>query len=62
MEVQDLLMAVEWFASPVFADLGKETVLNGIPLGSACRWRITELAKSDVGECGVTMLQRATAG
>jgi len=41
-------MAVEWFASPVFADLGKETVLNGIPLGSACRWRITELAKSDV--------------
>src|SRR5260370_33440843 len=36
-EVQDLLMAVEWFASPVFGDLGKETVLNGIPLGSASR-------------------------
>jgi hypothetical protein len=48
-EVQDLLMAVEWFASPVFGDLGKETVLNGIPLGSACRWRITELAKIDLG-------------
>jgi len=36
-EVQDLLMAVEWFASPVFGDLGEETVLNGIPLGSASR-------------------------
>src|SRR4029077_17882778 len=27
-----------------------------------CRWRIAELAESEVGQCGVTMLQRATAG
>ena len=36
-EVQDLLITVEWFAGPVLGDLRKETVLNGIPLGSACR-------------------------
>ena len=33
-EVEDLLMAVEWFASPVFGDLGKETMLDGIPFRS----------------------------
>ena len=31
-EVQDLLIAVEWFASPVLGDLGEETVLNGFHL------------------------------
>ena len=36
-EVQDLLITVEWFAGLVLGDLRKETVLNGIPLGSACR-------------------------
>jgi hypothetical protein len=36
-EVQDLLIAVEWFAGPVFGDLGKQTVLNGVPFGSAGR-------------------------
>lgn len=34
---QDLLVAVEWLAGPVFGDLGKEAVLNGIPFGSAGR-------------------------
>jgi hypothetical protein len=36
-EVQDFLVAVEWFAGPVFGDLGKETVFDGVPLGSASR-------------------------
>ena len=34
-KVQDLLIAVEWFAGPVLGDLGKEAVLDGIPLGGA---------------------------
>jgi hypothetical protein len=32
--VKDLVIAVEGFASPVFGDLGKETVLDGVPFGS----------------------------
>ena len=36
-KVQDLLIAVEWFAGPVLGDLGKETVLDGVPFGSASR-------------------------
>ena len=36
-EVQDFLVAVEWFAGPAFGDLGKETVFDGVPLGSASR-------------------------
>ena len=36
-EVQDLLVAVEWFACPVLGDLGKEPVLNGVPFGSTRR-------------------------
>ena len=34
-EVQNLLIAVEWFAGPVLGDFGKEAVLNGVPFGSA---------------------------
>jgi hypothetical protein len=36
-EVQDLLVTVERLASPVFGDFGKETMLDGVPLGSARR-------------------------
>ena len=36
-EAQDLLIAVERFASPVLGDLREETMLNGIPFGSARR-------------------------
>lgn len=36
-EVKDLLIAVEWFACPVFGDFGKETMFNGVPFGSARR-------------------------
>jgi hypothetical protein len=33
-EVKDLVIAVERFASPVFGDLGKETMLDRVPFGS----------------------------
>src|SRR5919198_5817595 len=33
-KAQDLLIAVERFAGPVFRDFGKEAVFNGVPLGS----------------------------
>ncbi len=36
-EVEDLLVTVEWLAGPVVGDLGKETVLNGVPFGSTSR-------------------------
>src|SRR5258708_38794636 len=36
-EAEDLLVAVEWLARPVFGDFGKEAVFNGVPLGSASR-------------------------
>ena len=36
-EVEDLLVTVEWLAGPVLGDLGKETVLNGVPFGSTSR-------------------------
>ncbi len=36
-EVQNLLIAVEWFAGPVLGDLGKEPVFNGVPFGGASR-------------------------
>jgi len=36
-EAQDLLIAVERFAGPVFGDFRKEAVFNGIPLGSTGR-------------------------
>ena len=36
-EVEDLLVAVEWFAGPVLGDFGKEPVLNGVSFGSASR-------------------------
>lgn len=34
-EVEDFLVAVERFTRPVFRDFREETVLNGVPLGSA---------------------------
>ena len=34
-EVQHLLIAIEGLTGPVFGDFGKESMLNGIPLGSA---------------------------
>ena len=34
-KIEDFLITVEWFASPVFGDFGEESVLNWIPLGSA---------------------------
>ena len=34
-ELQDFLVAVEWFAGPVLGDFGEEPVLNGVPFGSA---------------------------
>ena len=34
-EAEDLLIAVEGFASPVVGDLGEETMLNGVPFRSA---------------------------
>ena len=33
-EVEDLLIGVERFASPVLGDFRKETMLDGIPFGS----------------------------
>src|SRR5207248_2830377 len=33
-EVEDFLIAVEWFTGPVFGDFRKEAVLNRVPLGS----------------------------
>jgi len=36
-ELEDLVDVGEGFASPVFADLAEEAVLDGIPLGSAGR-------------------------
>ena len=35
--VEDFLVRVQWFASPVSRDFRKQTMLDGIPLGSA-RW------------------------
>ena len=32
--MEDLLIAVERFASPVPGDLGEETMLDGVPFGS----------------------------
>ena len=37
MKSQDLLVAVERLACPVFGNFRKEAVLNGIPFGSAGR-------------------------
>ena len=34
-EVEDLLIAVQRFASPIFGDPGEPAMLNGVPLGSA---------------------------
>ena len=34
-EVEDLLIAVERFASPVLGDLREETMLDGVPFGSS---------------------------
>ena len=36
-EAEDLLVAVERFAGPVFGDLGEEAMLDGVPFGSARR-------------------------
>ena len=36
-EIEDLLVAVEGFTSPVFGDLGKETMLDRVPLRSTGR-------------------------
>ena len=33
--VEDLLIRIQWFASPVSRDLRKEAMLDGIPLRSA---------------------------
>jgi len=34
-EVEDLLITIEGFTSPVFGNFGEESMLNGIPFGSA---------------------------
>jgi len=34
-EAEDFLMAVEWFAGPVFGNLRKEAMLDGIPFRGA---------------------------
>ena len=34
-EAKNLLVAVEWFASPVLGDLREETMLDGVPFRSA---------------------------
>jgi hypothetical protein len=36
-EAQDLLVAVERFSGPVLGDLREQTMLDGVPLGSARR-------------------------
>src|SRR5207248_6221544 len=36
-EVQNLLVAVEWFAGPVLGDFRKEAVFDGVPFGGARR-------------------------
>jgi hypothetical protein len=36
-EVENLLMAVEWLACPVFGDFGEETMFDGVPFRSARR-------------------------
>jgi hypothetical protein len=36
-EAEDLLVAVERLAGPVFGDLREEAVLDGVPFGSARR-------------------------
>ena len=40
-ELEDLVDVGEGFASPVFADLAEQAVLDGIPLGSA-GWIVTD--------------------
>src|ERR1039457_5305275 len=40
-ELEDLVEVGEGFASPVFADLAEQSVLDGIPLGSA-RWIVAD--------------------
>ena len=35
--VEDFLVRVQWFASPVSGDFRKQAMLDGIPLGSAGR-------------------------
>ena len=35
--VEDFLVRVQWFASPVSGDFRKQAMLDGIPLGSARR-------------------------
>ena len=34
-EVEDLLITIEGFTSPVFGNFGEESMLNGVPFGSA---------------------------
>ena len=34
-KIQDLLIAIERFPGPVLGDLGEESVLDGVPFGSA---------------------------
>src|SRR5437763_8606404 len=36
-EVEDLLVAVEWYTGPVLGDFRKEAVFNGVPFGSTRR-------------------------
>ena len=36
-EVQDFLITKEWLTGPVFGDFREESMLNGVPLGSAGR-------------------------
>ncbi len=40
-ELEDLVNVGEGFASPVFADLAAQAVLDGIPFGSA-RWIVAD--------------------
>ena len=43
-KVEDLLVAIERFSSPVLGDFREESMLDGVPLGSA-RWVMGD------GEC-----------
>jgi len=36
-EVEHFFIAVQWLGSPVFGDLGEQTMLDGIPFGRAGR-------------------------
>jgi hypothetical protein len=54
-EVQNLLVAFEWFACPVLGDFLEEAVLNGIPFGSA-RWVVGD-GKSQTERVGQSRLE-----